>query len=344
MLCSDENSMTQCRYYGYLPNLLAPGFSFTLPVVPNSKANAKAQLSLMNLFEAEGPVLCAMTDLPNRSNSVRLVILSDTHELHRKAEVPMGDILIHCGDILNGTALFHRPYEKLLDFFKWFNSHPHPVKLFIAGNHDKLLAKMTDKEVQCLAAPAIYLNNSSVIVEPINLHFYGSPRSTPNSRLSIKKAFQSKRHWASFREMHWTFDQGLEVLSMESRLSRRSQANGGNPFTTRVEKDPSGPIDVLITHQSADDSQPSFMQPVLAYIEEVAPRRLHCCGHLHRSNGLHRLDVPETNRESELMFQVVDGVRRKVPPPFLPSINAAMLVTKGCSSSMGPCSVVDLDF
>jgi predicted phosphodiesterase len=33
---------------------------------------------------------------------MRLVIVSDTHQQHRKIRLPDGDVLIHCGDFLGG--------------------------------------------------------------------------------------------------------------------------------------------------------------------------------------------------------------------------------------------------
>lgn len=37
--------------------------------------------------------------------SVRCVILSDSHGLHRSVRVPDGDILIHCGDLTGHGTL-----------------------------------------------------------------------------------------------------------------------------------------------------------------------------------------------------------------------------------------------
>jgi hypothetical protein len=36
---------------------------------------------------------------PEAGMVLRLVLLGDTHELHREVEVPDGDILIHAGDL-----------------------------------------------------------------------------------------------------------------------------------------------------------------------------------------------------------------------------------------------------
>src|ERR1700733_9483946 len=70
------------------------------------------------------------------ANSVRVVCISDTHNVHNSLPpVPSGDLLIHAGDLSNsGTK------EEIHATLDWLQSHPHPPKIFIAacGNHDRL--------------------------------------------------------------------------------------------------------------------------------------------------------------------------------------------------------------
>jgi len=49
------------------------------------------------------------------SPTLRLVLLSDTHELHREVEVPDGDILIHAGDF----TMFSKSMNAITDFNTW---------------------------------------------------------------------------------------------------------------------------------------------------------------------------------------------------------------------------------
>lgn len=66
---------------------------------------------------------------PPNKPAVRVVCISDTHD--QFVHVPPGDILIHAGDLTNaGTAA---DIQRQLD---WLKSHPHPVKIVVAGNHD----------------------------------------------------------------------------------------------------------------------------------------------------------------------------------------------------------------
>ncbi|KAI0807909.1 Metallo-dependent phosphatase [Fomes fomentarius] len=62
----------------------------------------------------------------------RFVCISDNHS--HVFPVPPGDVLLHSGDLsAHGTL---RDLEVTLD---WLKTLPHPVKLFIAGNHDLAL-------------------------------------------------------------------------------------------------------------------------------------------------------------------------------------------------------------
>lgn len=62
---------------------------------------------------------------------MKTVCISDTHNRHRKLELPDGDVLIHSGDAtMNGTP------AELMPFIEWMGRQSHTVKLFVPGNHD----------------------------------------------------------------------------------------------------------------------------------------------------------------------------------------------------------------
>lgn len=65
---------------------------------------------------------------------MRIVALSDTHEMHQKIEVPPGDILIHAGDWTHRGA-----YSAIHHFLEWFGSQSHQYKILIPGNHELTL-------------------------------------------------------------------------------------------------------------------------------------------------------------------------------------------------------------
>jgi len=80
-----------------------------------------------------GPVRqTSLSPVPSQSpGSIRLVAISDTHCRHRRMQIPAGDILIHAGDATMAGEL-----DSLEDLDAWFGDLPHPVKIFVPGNHD----------------------------------------------------------------------------------------------------------------------------------------------------------------------------------------------------------------
>jgi len=61
-----------------------------------------------------------------------VLLLSDTHGMHRQLDIPEGiDIIIHCGDICDAGDIGY-----LSDFFVWYAELPIPHKVFVHGNHD----------------------------------------------------------------------------------------------------------------------------------------------------------------------------------------------------------------
>lgn len=94
-------------------------------------------------------------------------MISDTHTLHNRLDIPDGDVLIHAGDMTN-----HGSLNDVDDFNRFLGTLPHRHKLVIAGNHDFCFQKVPDKAVTHLTN-ATYLQDSSVIIEGV--HFYGSP-------------------------------------------------------------------------------------------------------------------------------------------------------------------------
>src|SRR4029453_10448992 len=70
---------------------------------------------------------------------MRVVMIADTHGLHRSVRVPEGDLLIHAGDVTSFGEL-----DTVADFNGWIGALPHPHKVVIAGNHDFCFDKSDD--------------------------------------------------------------------------------------------------------------------------------------------------------------------------------------------------------
>jgi predicted phosphodiesterase len=100
------------------------------------------------------------------SDSLRLVLLSDTHGMHDRIDVPAGDVLVHAGDFCsNGSEAQARA------FAAFWAAQPHPHKVVIAGNHDRCL------ESDPTLGPALF--GPSYLIdegrEVAGLRVYGAP-------------------------------------------------------------------------------------------------------------------------------------------------------------------------
>jgi predicted phosphodiesterase len=98
---------------------------------------------------------------------MRIVCLSDTHNLHGRIAIPEGDVLIHAGDFtMRGTA------QEVAGFDAWLGAQPHRDKIVVAGNHDFLFEREPGRARELLTA-ATYLCDSGVTAG--GLRFWGSP-------------------------------------------------------------------------------------------------------------------------------------------------------------------------
>ena len=123
---------------------------------------------------------------------MRTVLISDTHGLHRKVEVPGGDLLIHAGDF----TLDSKPPSVVSDFNAWLGTLPHRHKVVVPGNHEFILEEPRNRGA---ITNAILLVDTGVEVEGISI--WGSPvtplyggafgKSNPEDR---------QRHWAQIPE------------------------------------------------------------------------------------------------------------------------------------------------
>jgi Icc-related predicted phosphoesterase len=109
---------------------------------------------------------------------VRVVCISDTHELHRELNVPAGDLLIHAGDFT-----FWNHTSKIQDFDQWLGELPHRYKVVIPGNHDRAFHK--DPSFRGLITNGVLLINERVRV--LGLSIWGSPVTSDDSAHGFTK-------------------------------------------------------------------------------------------------------------------------------------------------------------
>ncbi len=165
----------------------------------------------------------------NDKKSIRIIIISDTHERHNTlGKLPSCDILIHSGDVLMTSRVqsVAAAKRKFKHFNDWMKEQDASHKIVIGGNHDKLLEDLSKDELDKIFSDCTYLCNNSVDV--MGLKVWGSPSS---QGASDNRAFQS----SEFRR--------------ESEIAA-SQA---------------GPIDILVTHGTCHHLQ-AIIKPRLMHI------------------------------------------------------------------------------
>lgn len=184
---------------------------------------------------------------------VRVAVISDTHLLHRDMDMGQGDLLIHCGDMLD---LFSGEQEQdLSDIDDWFGTLDFRQIICIGGNHDLALQATLQTKVQPFRN-AHYLHDDGIEFD--GLRIYGSP-SVPDlpGHAFYADPGELAAAWQGIPD-------GLDILVTHAP--------------------PAGILD-----QSR--SGRSLGCPMLARrVAEAAPR-LHCFGHVHASAGQQRVGV-----------------------------------------------------
>jgi hypothetical protein len=197
---------------------------------------------------------------PNRSNSIRVVCISDTHSQLYKP-IPDGDLLIHAGDMTRtGTR------QEIQEHIDWLDSLPHRHKVAIAGNHDTWLDPSSRK----------------------TLSIEGGKKG---GQLDWKSV-----HYLQHGGLTLDFETSGGKRAIKVYGAPQIPACGGADFAFQYERDqdawtdtiPMG-IDVLITHTPPkyhlDLYHPSMgCEFLLKEIHRVKPK-LHVFGHIHSGSG-----------------------------------------------------------
>lgn len=177
--------------------------------------------------------------------ALRIVLISDTHALHRQIAVPAGDILIHAGD-------FTRKGEQadVVDFNAWLGELPHRHKIVIAGNHDRCF-EADPAGSAALLTNAVYLQDQALTVEGLSL--YGSP-------------------WQpEFFDWAFNLPRGPELAAVWARIPERTDI-----LITHGPPRGYGDRTIFGTSAGCDD--------LLEAIDRVRPR-YHIFGHIHEGYG-----------------------------------------------------------
>lgn len=125
---------------------------------------------------------------------MRLVCISDTHNLHSAVDLPDGDVLVHAGDFTNDGL-----YSEVRSFLTWLGEvaprYRHTV--LCAGNHDFLFQRspeVTGALLEECAPGVIYLQDEAVEIDGVR--FYGSPQ-TPwfYGAFNVHRGEAIRRYW-----------------------------------------------------------------------------------------------------------------------------------------------------
>lgn len=98
---------------------------------------------------------------------MEIVAISDTHNQHAKLSLPPGDVLIHAGDFTTEGTM-----KETISFMDWFEAQPHPIKIVVPGNHDRLFAQDFPLAKSLVPEGINLLMHDELVIGGI--HFFGS--------------------------------------------------------------------------------------------------------------------------------------------------------------------------
>lgn len=102
---------------------------------------------------------------------MKIVAISDTHEKHEQIVLPVGDVLIHCGDSTNRGSI-----DKFKEFATWMSNQSFKHKVLIFGNHEIGFSKNPKRDDAlniCKELGLILLQDSGAEIDGIK--FFGQP-------------------------------------------------------------------------------------------------------------------------------------------------------------------------
>jgi len=189
---------------------------------------------------------------------MKIVFISDTHNLQDQVTLPEGDILVHAGDL----TMMGRMNE-IAAAGHWLRKQPHRYKVVVAGNHDWMFAKNRMMAVSLLnqglvggerKGEIVYLEDSMVTIN--GLKIWGSPWQPTffDWAFNADRGGAIKRYWDMIPE-------GLDIL-----------VTHGPPM---------GIHDQIAAHLG---SEHLGCEELMAAVERVKPK-IHVFGHIHGGYG-----------------------------------------------------------
>lgn len=181
---------------------------------------------------------------------LRIVLLSDTHNLHRFVFPRKADLIIHSGDMTESGTL-----EELEDFAEWWNRLNYELKIIVPGNHDSQFSKLYTE------SRSIFDNKTQVLIQskfllPCGLSIYGTP-FIPSRKPG---SFMLLRDSAELRAERNLIDKDVDILISHGP--------------------PKGILDV---ESGSESCGCRFLRDVVLKEKPT----IHVFGHIHESGGKH---------------------------------------------------------
>lgn len=181
---------------------------------------------------------------------MRILALSDTHNLHRSITVPMeGDLLIHAGDF----SFFFEDMPAIRDFNAWLGELRFRHKIVVPGNHERIMYE--HPELRRLITNATLLVNDAVTIRGVRL--WGSPVTCDDEAFGCSSAEERRALYESIPE-------GTDIVITH-----------GPPY---------GVCDEEFRAKGIHRGCPEL----LAAIQRTKPQ-VHIFGHVHASRGAKRI-------------------------------------------------------
>uniref|UniRef100_A0A7S0ZVA7 Calcineurin-like phosphoesterase domain-containing protein n=1 Tax=Noctiluca scintillans TaxID=2966 RepID=A0A7S0ZVA7_NOCSC len=201
---------------------------------------------------------------------LRFVIVSDTHNRHDElGTLPDGDVLLHAGDwSTQGTV------QEEEEFRTWILALPHRHKVFVNGNHERVMRQSSKEQIRQRFPGCTYLEDDGCEIEGVRL--FGSPWCDVGAYFA--RGSDAAAKWAAIPEDTHVLithlpPEGVRDLAIE-------------PFVSRSHAPPPPPAEWNVPKEvTAGRPRIDLMSAIRARLpEEVDPTTVRCvlCGKTHR--------------------------------------------------------------
>jgi len=183
---------------------------------------------------------------------IKIVAISDTHDIHNALRIPKCDLLIFAGDCSeNGTKL------EIDDFLSWINTLDYELVIIVPGNHDYYFMEMIGTTgIEKLSSNILLISNSIITFKGILIGAYCyalRPNKWPKNKFD---AFLVNQDYFNYRQ-----NRIVDVLITHFP--------------------PKGMLDVIYNNNS---NRPGGLDCINNLVQHLTPM-IHIFGHIHDSRG-----------------------------------------------------------